>query len=83
MRPLLYSALKQGLFAGVVSALMLIGVVYGVDSFTPEGLQMLDYREVAYIVCGMVAVGVAITVGFSAVAVNTFVNMKSNKIHLY
>ena len=28
-------------------------------------------------------IGVVITVAFSAVAVNKFVNMKSNKIYLY
>ena len=83
MRPLLSSALKQGLFAGVASAIMVIGVVYGVETFTPEGLKILDYHEVVYILGGMVVVGIIITVGFSAVAVNKFVNMKSNKIHLY
>jgi cell division transport system permease protein len=83
MRPLLASALKQGIIAGVVAAVMVVGVVYGVNSFTPEGLALLDYHEVGIIVGVLLVVGVLITVLFSAFAVNKFVNMKSNKIYLY
>jgi cell division transport system permease protein len=83
MRPLLASALKQGVVAGVVAGVMLLGIIYGVDDFTPESLALIDYREVGIIVGVLLVVGVAITVLFSAVAVNLFVNMKSNKIYLY
>lgn len=83
MRPLLASALKQGIVAGVIAAAMVVGVVYGVDSYTPEGLALLDYREAAVIAGAVMIVGILITVSFSAIAVNKFVNMKSNKIHLY
>ena len=83
MRPLLGSAFKQGIVAGVVAAVMVLGVGYGVDAVTPEGIAMIDYREVATIVGVLVVVGVAITVLFSAFAVGKFVNMKSNKIYLY
>jgi cell division transport system permease protein len=83
MRPLLNSALKQGIIAGIVAAVMVVGVVYGANSFTPEGLTMLNYTEVGIIVGALVVVGVVITTLFSAFAVNKFVNMKSNKIYLY
>ncbi len=83
MRPLLATALKQGVVAGVIAALMIIGVVYGVDGITPEALALLDYRDVGIIVGALLVVGVVITVLFSAFAVNKFVNMKSNKIYLY
>ena len=83
MRPLLASALKQGVVAGVVAAVMLLGIVYGVDGLTPENLSLIDYREVGMIVGVLLVVGIVITVLFSAVAVNMFVNMKSNKIYLY
>lgn len=83
MRPLLASALKQGIVAGIIAAALVVGVVYGVDSYTPEGLALLDYREAGIIAGGVLIVGVIITVSFSAIAVNKFVNMKSNKIHLY
>lgn len=83
MRPLLASALKQGIVAGVVAALMVVAVVYGVDGITPASIALIDYREVGIIVASLVVVGVAITVLFSAIAINMFVNMKSNKIYLY
>lgn len=83
MRPFLGSALKQGLIAGVVAAVMICGIVYGAESFTVEGLTMLNYREVAIIVGSVVAVGLVITLLFSIFAVNKFVNMKSSSIHLY
>lgn len=83
MRPLLASALKQGIIAGLVAAVMVVGVVYGVNSFTPEGLTMLNYTEVGIIAGALLVVGVVITTLFSAFAVNKFVNMKSNKIYLY
>ena len=83
MRPLLASALKQGVVAGVVAAVMLLGIIYGVDGLTPESLALIDYREVGMIVGVLLVVGIVITVLFSAVAVNMFVNMKSNKIYLY
>ena len=62
---------------------MVVGVVYGVNSFTPEGLTMLNYTEVGIIAGALLVVGVVITTRFSAFAVNKFVNMKSNKIYLY
>ena len=74
---------SRGIVAGVVAAVMVLGVGYGVDVVTPEGIAMIDYREVATIVGVLVVVGVAITVLFSAFAVGKFVNMKSNKIYLY
>ncbi len=83
MRPFLGSALKQGLVAGLVAAVMICGIVYGAESFTVEGLAMLDYREVAIIVGSVVVVGMVITLLFSIFAVNKFVNMKSSSIHLY
>lgn len=83
MRPLLVDAFKQGVVAGIVASVMMCGIVYGADSFTPEGIAMLDVKEVSAIVGSIVALGIIITVCFSAFAVNKFVNMKSNKIHLY
>lgn len=83
MRPLLASALKQGVWAGVVASIMVCLSVYGVELFTPRGIELLGQLEVAVIVGSLVVLGVVITVLFSAIAVNKFVNMKSNKIHLY
>lgn len=83
MRPLLASALKQGVVAGLVAASLVVALVYGVMRLIPSEVTMLGYEEVGVIVGGLVVVGVVITLVVSAIAVNKFVNMKSNKIYLY
>ena len=83
MRPLLGSALKQGVWSGVISGILIAAAVYGVEAFTPQGISMLDHMAVGVIIGTMLVVGVVITLLFSAVAVNKFVNMKTNKIYLY
>lgn len=83
MRPLLRSALRQGILAGAGAGILMCVAVYGVERFTPEGIRMLPREEVAVIIGSMIVVGIVISVAFSALAINKFVNMKSNKIHLY
>lgn len=83
MRPLLISALKQGVWAGVISSILVAGVAYGIGYITPATIELLDYKAVAIIGGALILLGVVISVIFSAFAVNNFVNMKSNKIHLY
>lgn len=83
MRPLLRSALWQGILAGAAAGILMCVGVYGLERFTPEGIAMLPREEVAAIVVAMMVIGVLISVVFSALAINKFVNMKSNKIYLY
>ena len=83
MRPFLGSALWQGLWAGLIAAALVIGLVYGAQNVVPVSINMLDYKQAAIIVGGLVVLGIVITLLFSAAAVNKFVNMKTNKIHLY
>lgn len=83
MRPFLATALGQGVIAGLVAALLIASVVYGVESYAITGVEMLGHGAVAIIIGSVVALGVVITTIFSAFAVNKFVNMRSNKIYLY
>lgn len=83
MRPLLWSALKQGVWAGVLSSVLVCLSVYGLELFTPRSIELLGQMQTAIIVGGLVLLGIVITVLFSALAINKFVNMKSNKIYLY
>jgi hypothetical protein len=52
-------------------------------SILPEEANSINLDNLAIFAGGVLVVGVIITVGFSALAINKFVNMKSNKIHLY
>ena len=83
MRPLLISALKQGLLSGIIASVMMCAMVCGVVNLLPEGVTTISCMELGLMSAIITVIGVVITVGFSALAVNKFVNMKSNKIHLY
>ncbi len=83
MRPFLLSALWQGVLAGVVATAMMWGMYYGVKYAMPLGVELLNEVAVVIITSSLVLLGVFITVTFSAIAVNKFVNMKTNKIYLY
>ncbi len=83
MRPLLWSALKQGFASGIVAALLICSTAYGFSQILPEGIKVIGIESLAILSGIILFMGIVITVGFSALAINKFVNMKSNKIHLY
>lgn len=83
MRPLLISALKQGFVAGIIASALTYGTIYGITSILPMGIKTLSQEHLIVLMSIVLIAGVIITVGFSAMAINKFVNMKSNKIHLY
>jgi cell division transport system permease protein len=83
MRPLLGSAFWQGIISGIIAAVLMGSTVYGIVSILPEEANSINLDNLAIFAGAVVVVGVIITVGFSALAINKFVNMKSNKIHLY
>lgn len=83
MRPLLGTAAKQGLWAGIIASLMFGGVLYALNGAMPEMVALTDIRKIGIIVGAMIGVGLAISLLFTTFAVNKFVNMKTNKIYLY
>ncbi len=83
MRPLLISALKQGFVAGIIASALTYGTIYGISSILPMGIKTLSQEHLIVLMSIVLIAGVIITVGFSAMAINKFINMKSNKIHLY
>ena len=83
MRPFLRSALWQGALSGVVAGAMMWGLSYAISRVIGAEVELLDQMAVLVIIGGLVLLGVVITLVFSALAVNNYVNMKTNKIHLY
>ena len=83
MRPFLRSALVQGALAGLVAGAMMWGLCYALGRVMPAEVELLNEMAVLVIIGSLVLLGVIITLVFSAVAVNKYVNMKTNKIHLY
>ena len=83
IKPFILSSINQGIIAGLLAALLFGAAFWGLGQSLPEILSA-ERLEAAGIVAGtMLALGVAVSVLFTLFAVNKFVNMKSNKIHLY
>lgn len=83
MRPFLASALWQGVLAGVCAAALFAVVCWRLGEAMPEFGTLTAPSAAAVIMVAMVVGGVAISLLFTTFAVNKFVNMKTNKIHLY
>lgn len=83
MRPFLGSALWQGVLAGVCAAALFALVCWRLGEAMPEFGTLTAPATAAVIMVAMVVGGVVISLLFTTFAVNKFVNMKTNKIHLY
>lgn len=83
MRPLLGTAAKQGLWAGIIAALLFCASLYALNGTLPEIISIAELRKIAIIVGSMIGLGLVISILFTTFAVNKFVNMKTNKIYLY
>ena len=83
MRPFLGDAVVQGIRAGLGASLLFGASVYGLNEALPELTHLATLEKVGVIVGGMVLLGCLLSLLFTAIAVNRFVNMKSSKIYLY
>lgn len=83
MRPFVGRSALQGFLAGILAVVLLGGAVYALDYVIP-GIGILPKLEEAGIFATIIVVtGVVVAVVSTLPVVNRFVNMKSNKIHLY
>ena len=83
MRPFLSTAAKQGVWAGLAASVLFGGALFGLSGAMPEIMATSELTKAAIVVGAMIAGGVIISLLFTSIAVNKFVNMKSNKIYLY
>lgn len=83
MKPFLSSAISQGLLSGLLAAVLFAAAVYGLSEAVPELTTLADWQWVGIMLATLVGVGVLLSLLFTVVAINKFVNMKSNKIYLY
>lgn len=83
MRPFLSTAAKQGVWAGLAASVLFGGALFGLSGAMPEIMATSELTKAAIVVGSMIVGGVVISLLFTSIAVNKFVNMKSNKIYLY
>ena len=83
MRPFLATAAKHGVWAGLAASVLFGAALIGLSGAMPEIMATSELTKAAIVICSMIVGGVVISLLFTSVAVNKFVNMKSNKIYLY
>jgi cell division transport system permease protein len=83
MRPFVRKSALQGVLSGILATVLLGGVIYALDHVIP-GIGILPkWEEIGVFATVIVVTGVVVAVVCTLPVVNRFVNMKSNKIHLY
>ncbi len=83
IRPFLQRGALQGLIAGIVATILLGSALYALDSSFPEFGILSQLELIAFVAAVMVLVGIIVALLFTLPVVIKFVNMRSNKIHLY
>lgn len=83
MRPFILTSLKQGFWAGLVASIMLGAVLAAMSGALPEIVSTSELIKIGIVVGAMLVGGILLSLTFTTIAVNKFVNMKSNKIYLY
>lgn len=83
MRPFLGSSLWQGLWAGLAASALFAAAVFGLNRALPELTSPATVQRAGIIAGCMVAGGILISMLFTATALNKFINLRSDKIHLY
>ena len=84
MKPFLASSITQGMLAGTAASALFALAAYGLDEAVPELQALAEASRTGIGIFGaMIGGGVVISGLFTWAALNKFVNMKSNKIHLY
>lgn len=83
MRPFLATAAKQGIWAGLLASLLFGSALAGLSGAMPEIVSLSELVKIGITVGAMILSGLLISLIFTMIAVNKFVNMKSNKIFLY
>lgn len=83
MRPFLRSAVLQGIYAALIAAVFFGVLVAGLNEGLPELSFVAEKIYLVWVVAGMFLVGILISLIFTMLAVNKFIRMRTNAIHLY
>lgn len=83
MKPFLGSSIRQGVLSGAGASLLFLVSLYGMKESVPELMTLAEMEKALTIVGAMLCGGVVISLLFTFLSLNKFINMKSNKIYLY
>jgi len=80
-RPFLMRSLRLGAIGAVIAAFLLLLVGYGVNHYLPEFMHLLELQKLAIVFGIMLLLGMAISWVSTWLAVNKFLNIKTDEIH--
>lgn len=83
MKPFLRSALLQGVYAALVATAMFAAMLWGLHEGLPEVRFSADREQLLWVVGGMLAVGIFISLVFTIFAVNKFIKLPARAVHYY
>ncbi|MCL2561449.1 MAG: permease-like cell division protein FtsX [Rikenellaceae bacterium] len=83
LRPFLASSVRQGIYAALMASVMFVLLVAGIGEGMPEIRYIGERTQLLWIIGGMFVMGMLISVAFTMPAVDKFVRMRTNAVHLY
>lgn len=83
LKPFLGSSVLQGIYAALIATVMFVLLVMGIGEGLPEIRFVAEKAYLVWIIAAMFAAGILISVVFTMLAVNKFVRMRTNAVHLY
>lgn len=82
-KPFILNSIGQGVVAGILASLLFGLAFWGAGQSLPELFTPERCMTAGIVATAMIVTGITVSTLFTLFAVNKFVNMKSNKIHLY
>lgn len=83
IKPFISRALLQGIYAGIISSVMIGAMVYGLSEGIPEAGFLIGTPFLLTMFGLLFAGGIVISILFTFGAVLKYVNLSTNKLHLY
>jgi len=85
LRPFLWRAVAQGVWAAAMAAAMIAAVVWALSSGIPEAgfISLSDPEPLAWIAGALLAAGILISLLFTWRAVAKYIRISTNKLHIY
>lgn len=83
MRPFIASAVSHGIYAGLLSSLLLVAMVAGIKEGVPEITLYGGNFTVLWVCAGMIGAGILISLIFTVIAVNKSIRLQGGKVYLY
>jgi cell division transport system permease protein len=81
IKPFLFTGIQHGILSGIISCLLLGGVMYAGIQNIPDLEKLTDTRMVLYLFGGVMAAGVLLSFASTFLAVRKYLRLSSNELY--